>query len=561
MHSIRIKIMAVTMAAILTSILALGGIGVVTVGVESDRSSVEKMTLISENAQSQVDAYLDSIQQSVDMAIHVAHDSLERLDISLLGGMRTPEQMNRLDSILRTHSAEVERAYHSISNSTNGIVTYYYCINAELGSSEHGFFWSRLDEEDFVKQRPLISSELDIKDTEHTAWYYSPLKAGRPVWVGPYKAHFLGDLWTVSYVAPIYEYGFLIGVLGMDILFDTMVDQVSPIRIYDTGYASLMDRDGRILYHPSLPFGSTPELEGLDPELLKLSRSGDEAIRYTIGGVERQLAFSTLTNKMKVAVSAPVSEISASRSQLTTLLLELAAVIMAVFAAIIYLTVNAITRPLARLTAASKRLAAGDYDAELDYEGKDEVGTLTTAFRQMRDHLKLFIGDLNSRAYTDAMTGVKNKGAFTLFVGRLNDAIRQTGTGEPEMFAVIIFDCNNLKQINDRYGHACGDRYLKIACQLICKVFNSCPVFRLGGDEFGVILQNEAYQNRDELLQSFDSRAAIQSAEAGEPWEKISISKGMAVFDPDADQSAEQVLRRADERMYEDKKRRKLAHA
>ncbi len=107
MYSIRRKILTVTIAAILTSILVLGGIGVVTVGVEGERSAVERMTLISENAQRQVDAYLQSIQQSVDMAIFVAHDSLEKLDISLLGGMRTPEDMDRLDKLLGPTAARL----------------------------------------------------------------------------------------------------------------------------------------------------------------------------------------------------------------------------------------------------------------------------------------------------------------------------------------------------------------------------------------------------------------------------------------------------------------------
>ena len=68
-------------------------------------------------------------------------------------------------------------------------MTYYYCINSDYGSNEHGFFWSKVGENDFVKQADLISTDLDPKDTEHTTWYYSPLKASHPVWVGPYKAH------------------------------------------------------------------------------------------------------------------------------------------------------------------------------------------------------------------------------------------------------------------------------------------------------------------------------------------------------------------------------------
>jgi tRNA U34 2-thiouridine synthase MnmA/TrmU len=78
MHSIRTKIMAVTIAAIVTSILALGGIGILTIGLESDRNAAEKMKLISENMQMKLNTYLDSLQQSVDTAIFIARESLER---------------------------------------------------------------------------------------------------------------------------------------------------------------------------------------------------------------------------------------------------------------------------------------------------------------------------------------------------------------------------------------------------------------------------------------------------------------------------------------------------
>ena len=81
MHSIRVKITAVTIAAILTSIIALGGIGILTIGMESDRASVEKMRLLTENTEYHLDAYLDSVEQSVEMAVHVADDSLENLDL------------------------------------------------------------------------------------------------------------------------------------------------------------------------------------------------------------------------------------------------------------------------------------------------------------------------------------------------------------------------------------------------------------------------------------------------------------------------------------------------
>ena len=152
---------------------------------------------------------------------------------------------------------------------------------------------------------------------------------------------------------------------------------------------------------------------------------------------------------------------------MTLLLLLLTIGLVAVFSLVTLLVVNALTRPLLKLASASKRLADGDYNVELDYNGKDEVGTLTQSFCQMRDHLKLYIKDLNSRAYTDAMTSVKNKGAYDIFVSRLNNEFfgeaRET---EPE-FAVVMFDCNNLKHINDEYGHDHGDAQQRVVRRVI----------------------------------------------------------------------------------------------
>ena len=246
---------------------------------------------------------------------------------------------------------------------------------------------------------------------------------------------------------------------------------------------------------------------------------------------------------------------------MTRSILLSAIAILVVFALLTLVIVGAVTKPLLRLTSASQKLASGDYNAELDYEGDDEVGILTRSFRQMRDHLKLYISDLNSRAFSDALTGIKNKGAFNVVKERLNDAIRLDGPDSRQEFAVVMFDCNGLKTINDEFGHERGDIYLRTAAGVICRTFLHSPVFRMGGDEFLVLLQHEAYRERETLLQAFDSSAEALNAGAQNPWEKVNIAKGMAEFRPGVDTDVEQVVRRADEAMYENKRQGKLTAA
>ena len=129
--------------------------------------------------------------------------------------------------------------------------------------------------------------------------------------------------------------------------------------------------------------------------------------------------------------------------------------------------------------------------------------------------------------------------------------------GEDPTFAIAIFDCDDLKTINDTYGHDKGDVYLKNSSHLICRVFAKSPVFRMGGDEFAVILQGEDYLNREKLKQLFVEKSAEICAFAKVPWEKISVAMGMADYTYAGDKDVHSVARRADHLMYEDKHARK----
>ncbi|MDO4803983.1 MAG: transporter substrate-binding domain-containing protein [Lachnospiraceae bacterium] len=179
------------------------------------------------------------------------------------------------------------------------------------------------------------------------------------------------------------------------------------------------------------------------------------------------------------------------------------------------------------------------------------------AERRVREEQHI-VKDLNKRVFVDALTSVRNKGAYNEYI---QDLQNQLEDDQGIAFAIGVFDCDNLKKINDCFGHGKGDLYLKAACGLICQVFRHSPVFRIGGDEFVVVLRNEDYENREELISLFEERqrAACESAE--HEWDEVHISMGVAVFDPVIDQSVHDTVHRADEIMYENKRRRKEGKA
>lgn len=173
----------------------------------------------------------------------------------------------------------------------------------------------------------------------------------------------------------------------------------------------------------------------------------------------------------------------------------------------------------------------------------------------LTEHMKENISTLNRRAYVDALTAVRNKWAYASYIEDLQACM--DSDKEQMKFAVGVFDCDDLKSINDKYGHDKGDIYLQKASHLMCRIFQHSPVFRIGGDEFSVIFQNDAFQDRDGLIREFRNAMAEVNASADNPWEQVRVSFGIAEYDAEQDGAIIDVVRRADKNMYENKRTRK----
>ncbi|HAJ98321.1 MAG TPA: hypothetical protein DCO72_11370 [Ruminococcus sp.] len=162
--------------------------------------------------------------------------------------------------------------------------------------------------------------------------------------------------------------------------------------------------------------------------------------------------------------------------------------------------------------------------------------------------------DMHELAHMDSLTGIRNRLAYDKEIIRLDEEI-QKGLCS---FGIAMIDLNFLKRINDTYGHECGNSAIIALSQLICEVFIHSPVFRIGGDEFAVILKNHDYNKIKCLEQRFNQCIATFRADTSlQPWEKISAAFGYALFDAETDSCADDVFKRADQKMYERKKEMK----
>lgn len=536
MHSLRTRITVTMLCVILAALVIVTLLSAIFIRRTESHKSDQLLLMLCESGERSLDYYFDSVQNSVLKVKSFAEEDLDGTE----------------DEQLEKHMENTRKYFGMMASKTKGILTYYYRIDPSVSSSVKGFWYTDLTGNGFEEHEVTDITQYDVEDTSKLVWFTVPKHEGNPIWLPPYITDNL-DVRVISYDAPVYWKGQFIGVVGIEVDYSTMADEVNGIRLYDSGYAFLSDADGKIFYHPYIDVTDMPSVTAY--EVPYSTNDTSTFVRYTYNGEEKEAVWKTLSNGMRLTVTVPVSETKGDWQGLVLNITIGAVVVLMVASLFLMLYTRRITRPLEQLTEAAEKVDKGNYDFILSYDKDDELGRLTRSFKNLSDNVKAHINDLSGQVFIDALTHVKNKGAFSKVLDELQEQIN-TGNEDTE-FAIGVFDCDNLKVINDKYGHDKGDIYLKTASGTICEVFKHSPVFRIGGDEFAVILKNEDYSNIGSLLEQFDNITEEINSSADEPWKQVWISKGFAVFDPSGDRSVSGALQRADQLMYDNKRERK----
>ena len=160
---------------------------------------------------------------------------------------------------------------------------------------------------------------------------------------------------------------------------------------------------------------------------------------------------------------------------------------------------------------------------------------------------------LQSLSLVDELTGLYNRRGFLAVTEQHLAAIRRN-----EKVPVILYaDLDGLKEINDSLGHHEGDRALVKAAEIFKDTFRSSDILaRLGGDEFVVLAAIDSQESTESLATRLQEKFSASNASRNRPYD-LSISVGLARFDPEAGHSIEDLMARADRAMYEDKRRKR----
>ena len=155
------------------------------------------------------------------------------------------------------------------------------------------------------------------------------------------------------------------------------------------------------------------------------------------------------------------------------------------------------------------------------------------------------VRELEAQALTDTLTGIASRRAMELRLNHECALMRRTG----QAFSVFMLDADNLKEINDAYGHSAGDDYLRaLARRVLESVRDMDMVARLGGDEFVVVCPATSAAGAAELEARLARELSSDVTFAGGETVRMSVSIGWVEAEPDCGSAAQ--LQRADEAMY-----------
>jgi diguanylate cyclase (GGDEF)-like protein len=155
----------------------------------------------------------------------------------------------------------------------------------------------------------------------------------------------------------------------------------------------------------------------------------------------------------------------------------------------------------------------------------------------------------------DELTGLQNRRGFFALSNQLLKLVKRS---EHQVF-VLFMDLNGMKTINDTLGHDVGDEALKQTAQILRDTFRETDVIaRLGGDEFAVVAEVSNQYNKDKLLARFQSNVDAFNQKNNNPY-TVSVSAGIVLVDKNNPETIEDLLKQADQLMYQDKVKKKEA--
>lgn len=534
----------------LVIMIVAGIFGFLSQNLASDilkKESSEKFKSISESHAHEFSILLKGIESTVDTIVTLAGADFDIEGFQNNEAYRN-DYMNELNTILE-----------SIGEGNDIIQGLYVAIDPSLTGRVYESWFVYDSPGSFIYQEPEDISEFYPENADMD-WYYNPISAGEGVWSMPYTDATI-RLKMISYTAPIYSEDQLIGVAGIDISFEEILETILSMKFYESGYAVLLDHNHRVIIHPEIIEGTAILDIGEEdmPKVVEaLTSQPSGVVNYIYQSQRKLLGFSRLINGWYFLVIADSKEINEPLIRLRQDIILISLLVTAVAVLIGIRLSSGMVAQLNQLIHFTKEIREGRYDVEIHKTSDDELGQLVRSFAEMSHEINRSQSDLRARsndmehqALHDPLTRLPNRRYSEKKLLRLLEDYSPA----MDLVGIMSIDLNAFKQINDTYGHGTGDVLLMHISEMMRHAISSeDDLCRFGGDEFLVIFRKvPTHDHLNRLIRRLQQSMSTPLT-FNESTIHVTGSIGVA-FITDRNMDMKELLKQADTAMYEAKKK------
>lgn len=380
-------ILAIVSCSILASLI-VGGVSLIHSISNIKEEATEKLTYMTAAVQSDLKGKMSLISTATTQMAEVVSNSLQE-GASLAGQLTTLDQLTK-----------------SYVGSTDAALSAYIEFDPNYTDQKVlGTWWVKSGTA--IKQESLLQTPLTEFRTEYKEFLKTAQGTG---WTDVYFDKELNKE-VLSYIQPIEKDGKIIGIVGFDLDFNVLVSELEAVKIYDTGYAFLLDKNALILSHPTLELGT--DLGTLDDGKLKplsdtMENNESGTYSYKYKGVDKIVSYKKLPNGMVIGLSPSYEEMFAQLAETQLYILVVMAISILIFTAVGFVLSIIIVKPVKRLKDAFDKAAQGDLRVSVPVTSVDEIGQACEEFNHMMSEMQQLV--------TQVQTGAKTveEASFTL---------------------------------------------------------------------------------------------------------------------------------------------------
>lgn len=271
----------------------------------------------------------------------------------------------------------------------------YIYLNPFYDKIARDVWYLDLDKDGIAELMPKTDYEYYLDETGKE-WFFVPMRSRKPYWTDPYHSTILDEsIQWISYTLPIYIDDFFVGVVGSDFDYNAFESEFENIRVYNTGYAILLNGEGRFIVHPDFDSKSSYETisDGKYEWIYNEIRDNTEGIiEYTwISGEEKIMAYSKVKNDWTVIITSDKKEIYSKLIMQIRMLILITAISTVLAAVVMSRLIGGRMTMLEGVTTSITKIGQGGYDTTIPQAylvDRSEVGKLGLAVEDMRIQLK-----------------------------------------------------------------------------------------------------------------------------------------------------------------------------